>query len=114
VKPQRKVAGTEKVVGKDNPHIPKPRRKRGDFRLMKDLPVDVALEIFGQLEPIDLLNLSRVSKGLRSLMTSNDVRFRNVAHGDRPPPCPEKTNIVFYTNFVYGRSCQVQVSDFIA
>ena len=42
---------------------------------MKELPLDVILEIFGQLEPIDLLHLSRVSKSLHDLLTSSNVTF---------------------------------------
>ena len=54
---------------------PNRKRKRGDSVFMKELPIDVVLEIFGLLEPIDLLHLSRVSKGLHNLLTSSDVTF---------------------------------------
>ena len=34
--------------------------------------------------------------------------YMNVDQWDRPPLCPDETDIVLYTNYVYGRHCQVQ------
>ena len=53
----------------------KRKRKGKESVFMKELPLDVVLEIFGLLEPIDLLHLSRVSKSLHDLLTSSDVTF---------------------------------------
>ena len=39
------------------------------------MPLDILLEIFSLLEPIDLLYLSRVSKDLHDLLTLNDSNF---------------------------------------
>lgn len=48
-------------------------RKKGKLAfIMTEMPMDISFEIFAQLEPVDLLHLSRASKGLRSiLITSN-------------------------------------------
>jgi hypothetical protein len=34
--------------------------------------------------------------------------YDNIDNLYRPPPCPDGTNIVFYTNYLYGRHCQVK------
>jgi hypothetical protein len=49
--------------------------KKGALKFMKEIPIDVLLEIFSQLEPIDLLHFSRVSKSLHDLLTSNNTLF---------------------------------------
>lgn len=43
------------------------RGRRGGLKMMHEMPLDIVLEIFGHLDPIDLLHVSRVSKGLRAL-----------------------------------------------
>ena len=49
--------------------------KRENSKFMKDIPVDVLLEIFSYLGPEDLLHLSRVSKSLHDLLISDDLTF---------------------------------------
>lgn len=51
------------------------KRKIGDSPFLKDVPLDILIEIFRLLEPIDLLYLSRVSKSLHDLLSSNDMIF---------------------------------------
>ena len=51
------------------------KSKRGDSKISKDVPLDVLVEIFRLLEPVDLLHLSRVSKSLHDLLSSNDMIF---------------------------------------
>ena len=49
--------------------------KRGHLQFVTEMPVDVLLEIFSNLEPIDLLHISRASKSLRNLLTSNNTAY---------------------------------------
>jgi len=49
--------------------------KRGHLKMMNEMPVDVQLEIFCLLEPVDLLHLSRASKSLRKLLLANNVLY---------------------------------------
>jgi hypothetical protein len=42
---------------------------------MIEMPLDVLLEIFGQLFPVDLLNVSRASKALRDIILRKSVAF---------------------------------------
>jgi len=62
---------------KDASNAGQPRRrikgKEENSKLLKDVPLDVLLEIFRLLEPVDLLHFSRVSKSLHDLLTSNDL-----------------------------------------
>ena len=48
---------------------------KGELECLKEMPVDIILEIFGNLDPIDLLHLSRISKGLRDMLTSSNAIY---------------------------------------
>jgi hypothetical protein len=43
--------------------------------MMTEMPLDVLFEIFGCLEPIDLLNLSWANKSLNDLIMGKAGRF---------------------------------------
>lgn len=47
--------------------------RRGKLKAMTELPFDVLLEIFGHLEPLDLLNISRATKELRAFITGENT-----------------------------------------
>lgn len=51
------------------------RGRRGYLKLMTEMPVDILLEIFSRVEPLDLLQLSRATKALRGIITSPNVAF---------------------------------------
>jgi hypothetical protein len=53
----------------------KVKGKRGRLKLMTEIPMDILLEIFSHLQPVDVLHLSRVSKRLRDLLTSSNIRY---------------------------------------
>lgn len=53
----------------------KVKGKKGRLKLMTEIPVDILLEIFSHLQPVDVLHLSRVSKRLRDLLTSSNIRY---------------------------------------
>ncbi|KAF9484669.1 hypothetical protein BDN70DRAFT_890751 [Pholiota conissans] len=89
--------------------------KRGQLEIMTDLPLDIFTEIFGHLEPYDLLSLACASKGLRDIIVgehkTGENAFRNVKQLrpdlHRPPPfCPPQENILWYVEFLFGRGCQ--------
>ena len=127
----KKLKTNDKPSDDPSPNLKSFKRKKGDSKFAKEVPFDVLLEICRYLQPIDLLHLSRVSKSMHDLLTSDDVGFlwksvcffgvcffahsinifskayNNIPLSDRPP-CPDDTNLVFYTNYVYGRHCQVR------
>lgn len=51
------------------------RGRRGHLKLMTEMPFDILLEIFGQLDPIDLLHLSWSTKTLRDIIMSKSGRI---------------------------------------
>ena len=60
--------------------------KGGELERLKEMPVDILLEIFGNLDPIDLLHLSRVSKGLRDILySSNAIYLWHLVRPNFPP-----------------------------
>jgi hypothetical protein len=53
---------------------PRSRKMKGNsVSKFNDFPFDVLLEIFKLLEPVDLLNLSRVSNRLHGLLGSDNM-----------------------------------------
>lgn len=46
----------------------KVRGKRGALKHLTEAPLDVLFEIFGKLNPIDLLYLARTTKALRNIL----------------------------------------------
>ncbi|KAJ3863348.1 hypothetical protein EV359DRAFT_82448 [Lentinula novae-zelandiae] len=93
---KRPAEGSQK---KKKRAVPKPFRKvRGRLglleRLVKDVPLEVSLEIFCYLEPRDLLRLSRTSHELRNILmskSSEDIwrAARQNLKGDLQPPPPD-------------------------
>ena len=68
------VAASTAVV-QDRTDYSRVRGRRGHLKLMTEMPVDILLEIFSRLEPIDLLHLSRASKILHNLLTSSNSTY---------------------------------------
>jgi len=49
--------------------------KRGYLLFVTEMPLDILLEVFSNLEPIDLLHLSRASQSLRKILTSTNTAY---------------------------------------
>lgn len=49
--------------------------RRGKLEFMHKVPLDVIYEIFGLLEPLDLLHISWASKSLNAIVTSRQAKF---------------------------------------
>ncbi|KJA12653.1 hypothetical protein HYPSUDRAFT_818650, partial [Hypholoma sublateritium FD-334 SS-4] len=84
---------------------------------MTELPFDVLLEIFGHLEPLDLLNISRATKELRAFITGENTAvlwkqaFKLLGSSKDPnlagpPKCPAGLSLMHYTIFLFARNCQ--------
>jgi len=78
---RQKTANSVEIVKKDDGDVVEKMKqsrvkgKRGHLQFVTEMPVDILLEIFSNLEPIDLLHLSRASKSLRNLLTSNNTAY---------------------------------------
>jgi hypothetical protein len=93
----------------------KPKRKRGKLRFITEVPLDVLFEIFGQLLPADILNVSRASKVLRDMLLRKSSAFLwkqtflNVP-SPAPPPRPDDMNEAQYANLLWSKYCFVIIN----
>ncbi|KAI0329843.1 hypothetical protein GY45DRAFT_828154 [Cubamyces sp. BRFM 1775] len=86
-------------------------RTRGVRKVLEvlNLPFDVFYEVASHLNPIDLLQLSRASKDLRSFLLSRKSRplwstvFKNIV--PQMPACPEHISEPRYAHVVFERTC---------
>ena len=49
--------------------------RRGALKTMTEMPVDILVEIFSQLQPIDLLHVSRATKDLRAIVLGPHAKY---------------------------------------
>ncbi|KAJ3965796.1 hypothetical protein EV361DRAFT_937667 [Lentinula raphanica] len=79
-------------------------------KLVKDMPLDVILEIFCYLEPRDLLRLARTTKEFRGiLMSKTSEGIWRIARGNVEglPPRPDDLNEPQYANLLFEPYCHV-------
>ncbi|GLB35481.1 hypothetical protein LshimejAT787_0210460 [Lyophyllum shimeji] len=84
------------------------RGKRGKLEQMTEMPLDILFEIFAQLAPYDLLNLSRTSKALRNILmhrSSTYVWKSARSHIVGLPECPSDLSEPQYANLIYYPYC---------
>ncbi|KAG2137149.1 uncharacterized protein EDB93DRAFT_769323 [Suillus bovinus] len=82
-------------------------RKKKILSLIVTMPIDILLEIFGLLEPADLLHLSRASKAFRKVLLSNNaVSVWKAARVNRGgvPDCMPGMSEVEWANLLFGGS----------
>ncbi|KAF9532169.1 hypothetical protein CPB83DRAFT_880819 [Crepidotus variabilis] len=75
-----------------------------------ELPTELLLEIFGFLEPADVLHLYRASKYFHEFLgfgAANYLWEQVYTNMTTPPPIPVGVNIRYFTNFLYGRHCNL-------
>ncbi|KAI9065544.1 hypothetical protein FKP32DRAFT_1674668 [Trametes sanguinea] len=81
----------------------------GKLRQVLDLPMDVFFEVAAHLQPLDILQLSRVSKELREVLLSRHHRYvwiaalRNVTPA--LPRCPSYLNEPQFARVVFDHVC---------
>ncbi|KAI0059001.1 hypothetical protein BV25DRAFT_1861229 [Artomyces pyxidatus] len=81
---------------------------------LPSIPLDVLLEIFLYLSPVELLNLIRSSKWLRSVLRSrsNEQIWRNALQNvPEAPNCPADMNELQYASLVFDTFCQSCLAD---
>jgi hypothetical protein len=49
--------------------------RKGKLKNMTELPIDIWFEVFAQLEPLDLLHLSRATKDLRNMLVAPSANY---------------------------------------
>ncbi|KAF9484949.1 hypothetical protein BDN70DRAFT_871944 [Pholiota conissans] len=104
---RRKVAHTEnqKTVVKNG----KRAQRKGKVDNMRDVPLDVLIEIFSLLEPADLVTLSKVSHGLLDMMLdpSSSTIWKAARRNAVPamPVCPLDMNELAFAELLFGNRC---------
>ncbi|KAJ7219575.1 hypothetical protein GGX14DRAFT_355645 [Mycena pura] len=81
---------------------------RGQLKMLPDMPLDILFEIFGHLEPPDVLGLSRTTKALRNiLMSRSAISIWKSAFKNDPdlPEVPNGLNEPQYANLAFSPHC---------
>ncbi|KAJ7689443.1 hypothetical protein B0H17DRAFT_937418, partial [Mycena rosella] len=82
---------------------------------LKEFPLDVLFEIFGHLNPMDLLNLARPTKEIRGILMvrsagkffpSSCIIIKSLVDS-RPSSLPFDMNEPQYANLAFGVHCHV-------
>ncbi|KAI0794474.1 hypothetical protein C8Q74DRAFT_1248954 [Fomes fomentarius] len=107
--PRNHMAKTKTVV---NTKGKRPKgRNVGKLMQVMNVPMDVFFEIVSHLDPLDVLQLSRVSNELRSMLQSKDSRHIWIAaRKNISPPlpdCPTDMSEPLYAYLVFERFCQL-------
>ncbi|KAF9055584.1 hypothetical protein BJ165DRAFT_1521588 [Panaeolus papilionaceus] len=75
---------------------------------LPELPLDILLEIFSHLHPVDLLHLARTTKSLRALLMRKmtiGVWRASVDNVSGLPPCPDDMSHPAYVNLLFDSHC---------
>ncbi|KAJ2929984.1 hypothetical protein H1R20_g7118, partial [Candolleomyces eurysporus] len=92
----------------------KVRGRRGQLKLVVEMPYDILLEIFQYLPPADLLCLAKASKSLRALLLDRSTAYALWKSAfdsldPAPPPCPDDLSLPQYANVLFTRTCHCGV-----
>ncbi|OJA11870.1 hypothetical protein AZE42_03262 [Rhizopogon vesiculosus] len=116
-KPPKKRARVSNVDGDDDPQnvelvkAPKKARRQpkpGKLAGLRDLPLDILFEIFGHLNPLDILRLARTTKQFRRvLMHRSSMSVWKAARENVPnmPDCPVFWTEPHYANLAFDPHC---------
>ncbi|KAJ7459070.1 hypothetical protein B0H11DRAFT_178141 [Mycena galericulata] len=96
--------------GSSAPKRPRTMKKKGSLQKLLDISLDVLFEIFGNLQPLDVLRLSRTSKEFRDLlMRRSSITIWKSSLNNVPglPPCPQWMTEPQWVSLVFDPTCQV-------
>ncbi|KAF9019844.1 hypothetical protein BDZ89DRAFT_898247, partial [Hymenopellis radicata] len=82
----------------------------GKLSLFTEAPLDVLFEVFSNLEPLDLLRMSRTTKTLRSLLMDKSYIsvWQSALEGiEGLPPVIEGLSEPQYVNLMFDNHCHV-------
>ncbi|KAF5376000.1 hypothetical protein D9757_008818 [Collybiopsis confluens] len=108
----RNLGGLKEEKKSDTPkEIAKGRRGlRGKLEKINTLPLDIVLEIYSHLDPLDVLRLFRTSKDIRSfLMTRTNAIVWRKARSNVPdlPPLPLDLSEPQYASLAFESYCHI-------
>ncbi|KAG2150973.1 hypothetical protein DEU56DRAFT_779431 [Suillus clintonianus] len=81
-------------------------RRKKTLSVIVTMPIDILLEIFGLLEPVDLLSLSLTNKAYRELLLSNNAVWKVARVNHSVPDCmPGMSEVKWATLLFRGYEC---------
>ncbi|TRM56569.1 hypothetical protein BD626DRAFT_466220 [Schizophyllum amplum] len=83
------------------------QRVRGRLAALPEMPLDILYEILQNMHPRDLLQVSRTTKTLRSvLMSKSSIWIWNASHAASDlPPVPQGMTVPQFVSLAYDRFC---------
>ncbi|KII86827.1 hypothetical protein PLICRDRAFT_43495 [Plicaturopsis crispa FD-325 SS-3] len=72
------------------------------------MPLDILLEVFGHLHPLDLLHLARCTKSLRAILMHRSARAiwkQALSNVPGMPDCPSDLNEPQFANIAFSTHC---------
>ncbi|KZT09619.1 uncharacterized protein LAESUDRAFT_646055 [Laetiporus sulphureus 93-53] len=101
---------------KDRAVVERPGNEPGRLEIrvldkLPEMPLDILLEIFSHLRPLDLLHLARTTKALRTmLMSRSSISLWKGARElvGRLPDCPSDLSEPQYANLLFDQHCHVR------
>ncbi|KAM5540116.1 hypothetical protein V8D89_006256, partial [Ganoderma adspersum] len=86
----------------------KGRQAAGSLSGLMNMPLDVFFQVAAHLHPLDMLNLSRASKSLRSIVLAKSTRsawIASLATVDRLPSCPANMSEPLHAALLFDQYC---------
>ncbi|OBZ75138.1 hypothetical protein A0H81_04832 [Grifola frondosa] len=88
----------------------RPNRNAGKLAHLLNMPMDIFFEVASKLTPLDILHLSRVSKGFRAILISKTAQHIWIAarRNIQPqfPDCPPNLSELQYISLIFEQHCQ--------
>ncbi|KAJ7104156.1 hypothetical protein B0H15DRAFT_11779 [Mycena belliarum] len=106
--PQKKRRKVATMPNEQDQKFKKVRGRRGVLSSLKEFPLDVLFEIFGHLNPLDLLNLSRTTKEIRGILMTRSAAFvwkESRTHVPGLPNLPPDLSEPQYANLAFDSHC---------
>ncbi|KAJ7274433.1 hypothetical protein B0H12DRAFT_398360 [Mycena haematopus] len=107
-KKRRKVAKSTAAPVSEDLKVKKVRGRRGILSSLREFPLDVVAEIFGHLNPMDLLHLARTTKEIRGILMSRSSTFiwrESRTHVEGLPDLPPDLSEPQYANLCFSTHC---------
>ncbi|KAG2150974.1 hypothetical protein DEU56DRAFT_779439 [Suillus clintonianus] len=79
-----------------------PGRRKKTLSDIVTMPIDILLEIFGLLEPVDLLSLSLTNTAFREILLSNNAVWKTARVNHGVPDCMPGMSEVKWANLLFG------------
>ncbi|KAF4614914.1 hypothetical protein D9613_003341 [Agrocybe pediades] len=110
----KKKRGTKRKKPANKATNPTPAKKlrgtRGRLKDILEMPMDILVEIFGHLDPLDLIHLTWTTKAFRALLLSKNgnsyaIWKSSIANVPGLPPCPEDLSEPKYAHLTFVNIC---------